>query len=87
MDIKLLAEQLKVLGHPVRLNIVMGLLNNECSVTKISEGLNMSQAAVSRHLSLLRNFDIVEGRRNGNQICYYLKDTNILKMIKALMED
>jgi len=86
MDTRYIAEQLKVLGHPVRLRIVIGLLNNECSVTKMSEGLDMSQAAVSRHLALLRSFDIVEGKRNGTQICYYLKDQRIAKMVKSLLE-
>ncbi|MGB9731984.1 ArsR/SmtB family transcription factor [Calditerrivibrio nitroreducens] len=87
MDINYIAEQLKVLGHPVRLTIAIGLLNNECSVTKMSEVLNMSQASVSRHLALLRNFDIVEGKRNGTQICYYLKDPKIAKMVKSLLEE
>ncbi|ADR19607.1 ArsR/SmtB family transcription factor [Calditerrivibrio nitroreducens] len=87
MDIDYIADQLKVLGHPVRLSIVIGLLNNECSVTKMSEGLNMSQASVSRHLAILRSFDIVEGKRKGTQICYYLKDEKIAKMVKSLLED
>lgn len=86
MDLKYISEQLKVLGHPVRLQIVIGLLNNECSVTKISQTLNISQAVVSRHLSLLRNFGIIEGIRTGNQICYHIKDRNIAKMLKSFLE-
>ncbi|MEF3255734.1 MAG: metalloregulator ArsR/SmtB family transcription factor [Deferribacterales bacterium] len=86
MDYNFLAEQLKILGHPVRLKIVFGLLNNECCVSKISEVLSINQSSVSRHLSLLRSFDIVEGNRTGTQICYYIKDKKIAKMLKTLEE-
>ncbi|MCA1927155.1 MAG: metalloregulator ArsR/SmtB family transcription factor [Calditerrivibrio sp.] len=87
MNVKNVSEQLKILGHPIRLQIVMGLLGNECSVSKISEGLGIRQASASRHLALLRNFDIIEGKRSGTQICYFVKDDKIARMVKSLMED
>jgi len=76
-----ISEQLKVLGHPVRLRIVIGLLNNECCVTKITEGLGINQSTVSHHLAILKGMGIVEGKRNGTQVCYYLKDGRIKKMV------
>lgn len=87
VNVKNLSEQLKVLGHPIRLQIVMGLIGNECCVSKISEGLGMKQASVSRHLALLRNFNIIEGKRTGTQICYFVKDYKIVRMLKSLMEE
>ena len=42
------AEILKVLGHPVRLKIVAGLMSQSCNVKKIWECLELPQATVSQ---------------------------------------
>jgi len=64
------AEILKVLGHPVRLKIVAGLMSESCNVKKIWECLGLPQATVSQHLSLLKNKGIIEGRREGVEVFY-----------------
>ena len=64
------AEILKVLGHPVRLKIVAGLLSESCNVKKIWECLELPQATVSQHLALLKNKGIIEGRRDGVEVFY-----------------
>jgi ArsR family transcriptional regulator len=61
------AEILKVLGHPVRLKIVAGLISQTCNVKKIWECLGLPQATVSQHLALLKNKGIIEGRREGSK--------------------
>lgn len=80
------AEKLKVLGHPARLKMVIGLLDNECNVGKICEGLNIPQATTSQHISALKNKGILEGRRDGTTVCYRVVDKNITEMVKKLME-
>ena len=64
------AEILKVLGHPVRLKIVAGLMSQSCNVKKIWECLGLPQATVSQHLSLLKNKGIIEGHRDGVEVFY-----------------
>ena len=64
------AEMLKVLGHPVRLCIVEGLLNGGCNVSKIQECMSLPQSTISQHLAALRNKGIVKGERHGTEICY-----------------
>lgn len=64
------AETLKVLGHPVRLKIVAGLMSQSCNVKKIWECLELPQATVSQHLALLKNKGIIEGRREGVEVFY-----------------
>nr|WP_273267059.1 metalloregulator ArsR/SmtB family transcription factor [Flexistipes sinusarabici] len=81
------ANKFKAIGHPVRLRIVMGLAKKECNVTKICEGLGLPQATISRHLALLRNLGIVEGVRDGHEICYSLVDDKIAKIVDLLMEE
>ncbi|MBW6510759.1 MAG: metalloregulator ArsR/SmtB family transcription factor [Desulfuromonadaceae bacterium] len=64
------AEILKVLGHPVRLKIVAGLMSQSCNVKKIWECLELPQATVSQHLALLKNKGIIEGHRDGVEVFY-----------------
>jgi len=64
------AEILKVLGHPVRLKIVAGLMSQSCNVKKIWECLGLPQATVSQHLALLKNKGIIAGRRDGVEVYY-----------------
>ena len=66
------AEILKVMGHPVRLKIVAGLMSQSCNVKKIWECLELPQATVSQHLALLKNKGIIEGRREGVEVFYVL---------------
>ncbi|MCB4205526.1 metalloregulator ArsR/SmtB family transcription factor [Deferribacterales bacterium Es71-Z0220] len=80
------SEKFKALGHPVRLQIVAGLSKKECNVTKMCEGLNLHQATVSRHLSILKAAGIVEGVRNGSEICYHLVDKKVEQIINILGE-
>ena len=78
------AEILKVLGHPVRLKIVAGLLSEACNVKKIWECLGLPQATVSQHLALLKNKGIIEGRRNGVEVYYSVISASARQIIEAL---
>jgi DNA-binding transcriptional ArsR family regulator len=78
------ADILKVLGHPVRLKIVAGLLSEACNVKKIWECLGLPQATVSQHLALLKNKGIIEGRRNGVEVYYSVVSDQARQIIKAL---
>ena len=80
------AEILKVLGHPVRLKIIAGLISQSCNVKKIWECLELPQATVSQHLSLLKNKGIIEGRRDGVEVFYHVVSDEARRVISALFE-
>ncbi|KAA0258636.1 winged helix-turn-helix transcriptional regulator [Deferribacter autotrophicus] len=80
------AEKFKVLGHPVRLQIVIGLLNNECNVSKICEGLKIPQATTSQHLIALKNKGILDCKREGTTVCYYVVDEDVKAIVEKLIE-
>jgi ArsR family transcriptional regulator len=80
------AEILKVLGHPVRLKIVAGLMSQSCNVKKIWECLELPQATVSQHLALLKNKGIIEGRREGVEVYYQVVSGEARKIVGALFE-
>jgi len=80
------AEILKVLGHPVRLKIVAGLMSQSCNVKKIWECLELPQATVSQHLALLKNKNIIEGKRDGVEVFYQVTSSEARSIVEALME-
>lgn len=79
------AEILKVLGHPVRLKIVAGLMSQSCNVKKIWECLGLPQATVSQHLALLKNKGIIDGRRDGVEVYYQVVSEQAREIVTALL--
>ncbi len=45
-----------------------------CSVTQMSETLNINQPTLSHHLSLLRHADLVASTRDGKNVFYDINE-------------
>jgi len=80
------ARLLKALGHPVRLQIVTELMQQECCVGTLWERLGLSQAETSRHLALLRRVGAVGTTRRGRQICYRVTSPVTRRLLEALRQ-
>lgn len=79
------ADILKAISHPTRLCIVKGLLESGAhNVTDIQSCLEVPQSTVSQHISRLKAAGIVEGKREGVEIFYYIVNEDVKKVIKAL---
>lgn len=78
------SELLKALAHPVRLCIVRGLINQQCNVSKMQECLNLPQSTVSQHLAKLKSAGIIEGERNGLEVCYKVVNQQVIDIIELL---
>ncbi len=58
------------LSHPVRRGMIERLSHGDCTVAELREPLDMSAAAVSKHLRVLTSAGLIERRPSGrNQIC------------------
>ncbi len=80
------ASLLKTLSHPARLMIVCTLIEGEFSVGDLEERIDLHQPHLSQHLTVLRNSDIVETRRDGKQIFYRLTEQKAVQLIAALYD-
>ncbi len=69
-QIRQLAEQLKILGDPVRMRITRLLASRELSVGEITKVLDLPQPTISRKLAELRRVGVLEDRRRGKKIFY-----------------
>ncbi len=82
---EILSEIFKGLSHSLRVKIVMGLLQkHECNVSTIVEKLSVPQPTVSQHLHILKSCGIIEGFRNGNQICYKIVNEQVRKIFSSI---
>lgn len=85
MDVEKDSEILKALGHPVRLKIVIGLMDKkECNVNTMVEKLKIPQSTASQHLGVLRSRGIISNRKKGVETCYYISDERVRKIIEDL---
>ena len=67
-----LQQTLKALADPTRREILNLLKDGKRSAGEISEQFDISAAAVSRHLSVLKDADLVTDTREGKFIFYEL---------------
>lgn len=73
-----LQQTMKALADPTRREIVHMLKNGRLSAGEIVEKFKMTGAAVSKHLSILKEADLVRDERNGKFI-YYELNTSVLE--------
>lgn len=80
-------EIFKALGDPTRIRIVeMLATNGETCVCKIMEEMNMSQPAVSHHLSTLKHSGLVLARKQGQWVYYSLCCPTISEVVLPLIQ-
>lgn len=84
---KKLAVQFKALSDETRLKILSLLTKHELCVCEIIDELDMTQSAVSHHLKILKNAELVEDRREGKWIYYRLHDDNMQALGERFFEE
>ncbi|OGW47792.1 MAG: hypothetical protein A2Y66_00350 [Nitrospirae bacterium RBG_13_41_22] len=80
-------ELLRVIAHPVRIKILEELTKGVKCVSDLEEFLEISQPNISQHLSLLRNFQIIDYYIDGRLRCYFLVDPIIPDLLELLKKD
>ncbi len=84
----------KALSDPNRLRILKILEAGEKCVCKIPDILGLANSTVSKHLSILRDAGLIQGRKEGKWVHYSLvensKDESVrchLNHIKSILND
>jgi DNA-binding transcriptional ArsR family regulator len=80
------AQLLKALGNEQRLHILCNLLDGPQSVGELNQRLDLSQSALSQHLALLREMELVETRREAQTIFYSLPDGPVVRVMAVLQD-
>ncbi len=77
-----LESTFKTLANATRLRLLHALAqSNELCVSELADKLNMSPQAVSNQLQRLSDRSIVEARREGLQMYYYIIDPCVVVLL------
>ncbi|HGP3676980.1 MULTISPECIES: ArsR/SmtB family transcription factor [Bacillus cereus group] len=77
-------ELLKIMAHPVRLQIVKELEHRKiCNVTQLTELLDIPQSTVSQHLSKMRG-KILRSERKGLEMYYHIVNSKACQIVSVL---
>ena len=71
-------KTLKALSDPIRRDILEMLKSGRLSAGEISERFSVSAAAISKHLTVLKEADLIRDTREGKYI-YYEINTSVLE--------
>ena len=77
---------LKALADPTRREILNMLKKKDLNAGEISAAFDITDAAVSRHLSILKEADLIHDRRDGKFIIYEL-NVSVLEEVMLWMKD
>ena len=77
---------LRALADPIRREILNMLKNGRLSAGQISEHFEVTGASVSRHLSVLKEADLIRDTREGKFI-YYDLNASVLEEIMLWITD
>ncbi len=75
------AEFFKALAHPIRIHILDALRDGEHSVNELKEILEIEAPNVSQQLAILRNKNLVNTRKEGNNVYYSVRDPAIFELL------
>lgn len=81
-----LQHTLKALSDPIRREILNLLKRGRLSAGEISDHFPVTDASVSRHLSVLKDADLIRDTREGKFIFYEL-NTSVLEEIMLWVRD
>lgn len=77
---------LKALADPIRREILNLLKSGKMSAGEITEHFDVTGASISRHLSVLKEAELIRDRRDGKFIIYEL-NTSVLEEIMLWITD
>ncbi|HEY7050637.1 MAG TPA: metalloregulator ArsR/SmtB family transcription factor [Mycobacterium sp.] len=74
---------LRALAAPVRIAIVLQLLESPRCVHELVDALDVPQPLVSQHLRVLKAAGAVAGDRSGREVLYRLADSHLAHIVTA----
>ena len=72
------------IGDPKRVLMLYAIEKEPLCVNEIAEKLAMTQSAVSRHLRILRERNLVSTERSGASVIYKLADHRVIEALDLM---
>jgi len=81
------AEVLKALAHPVRLQIAALLENGELCVSDIMDAVGGKQSITSQQLNMMKDKGVLACRRDGAKVYYRISNENVIRLLHCVYEN
>lgn len=78
------AKYFKALAEPMRLKVLSALQDGEKNVSQLTEISGGTQANISKHLSLLTQYDLVKRESRGTNVYYRIADPSVYELCKLV---
>jgi len=79
-----MASLLKKIANPTRLLILCHIIKKPKNVSEILLDVNISQSALSQHLSILKENKIISDNKSGKYVYYSINDPKTKKILGFL---
>ncbi|MGA8746364.1 MAG: metalloregulator ArsR/SmtB family transcription factor [Solirubrobacterales bacterium] len=79
-----IAETMQALSSPSRVGLLYALTKGEANVGELAEAVQISPAATSQQLRVLRNLKLVTSRRIGQKVKYRLYDHHVEGLLEEV---
>ncbi len=76
----------RAMGEDTRVKIILMLLEEEMCVCELMEELKLSQSAVSHHVKILKQAELVNDRRDGKWTFYSINKSGFEAHLKSMQE-
>lgn len=80
------AEVLKAVAHPVRIQIVDLLEDRELCVGDIVDAVGGKQAITSQQLNMMKDKGVLGCRRDGVKVFYRIENKNVIKLLHCIYD-
>jgi len=79
-------ESFKALADPTRRKIIRILGDKELSAGEIAAHFEISGPSMSHHFAVLKQADLITGRKVGQQVLYSLNTTVVQDLLAVVMD-
>jgi ArsR family transcriptional regulator, arsenate/arsenite/antimonite-responsive transcriptional repressor len=76
----------KALADPTRRQILRMLSDGEKSAGDVAKAFDISAPSMSHHFNVLKSAELIEGRREGQQIVYSLNTTVVQELMTMFID-
>ncbi|MEF3280592.1 MAG: metalloregulator ArsR/SmtB family transcription factor [Elusimicrobiota bacterium] len=81
---KKISRILDCISSPIRLMILCMLIEGEKNVSEILEKIGTTKGNMSQHLRILTENALLDNRREGNKVFYFIKDKKITRILSEI---
>ncbi len=84
---KKLINFFRAVGEETRVKIILMLFKEEMCICELIEELKLSQSAVSHHVKILKQAELVNDRRNGKWTFYSINKSGFKAHLESMQEE